>query len=211
MLRKIHLHSWAILFQLCLTHYDRQWESLPSQFAHTTNYLLPPIVLTSREQWLPAVQWQLSRYIIICTRIGINNTNHLLPTSPAYIITATSAHKPCTSSDHNIKSSKHSQSLHNMLINIISNHPSHQSEMMSALSILESKASTVDALPKPKRPLSSFNMFYRSGAAQKLPVEQLSITLLALFWNVLFLRRKVSFAADFGRFRPKISPLWKVE
>ena len=33
--------------------------------------------------------------------------------------------------------------------------------MMSALSILESKASTVDALPKPKRPLSSFNMFYR--------------------------------------------------
>ena len=33
--------------------------------------------------------------------------------------------------------------------------------MMSALSILESKASAVDALPKPKRPLSSFNMFYR--------------------------------------------------
>ena len=57
--------------------------------------------------------------------------------------------------------------------------------------------------------LPSFRL--RSGAAQKLPVEQLSITLLALFWNVLFLRRKVSFAADFGRFRPKISPLWKVE
>ena len=33
--------------------------------------------------------------------------------------------------------------------------------MMSALSILESKATAVDALPKPKRPLSSFNMFYR--------------------------------------------------
>ena len=61
-----------------------------------------------------------------------------------------------------------------MPINIIDNHPSHQSEIMSALSILESKATAVHALPKPKRPLSSFNMFYRFKRQKVIGLDKAS-------------------------------------